>query len=1241
MEEHKEPTKSIFRQRRWQVVSVIFLLFLTYTVSGFYLLPWVLKTQAEKRLPAVLLRPVTLNQVQFNPFTLRLQVDGFTVKGGTDKKNFLKIDSLLLDIAGLLSLTNRALVFEQIDIQRPYFDAVKNRDLSYNFSDILNAVTAPSPETEAEIPASENSGFRFSLNNITLVGGLLEFDDKSTDTVHKVTDIAISLPWVSNFPQLIEDDVEPSFSAVINGTPLSAKGTSKPFNHTLETHFAINLDKLDLPYYLSYLPGERNFNLAAGTLTTRLDLVYVQPKASKPRLILKGTVTINDFLVSGKDKEKDYRFISFPELVISLGSGNLLAGEIFLDEIVCRKPEIDFLHRPDGVYYLPQLIAAASNDGQSPPAAAAAKNGGPPEKKPDNELVFKLRKMRLEEGVLRLHDKRVTPAFSSRFSPVDFTLENFSTISGEPAQYQLQLKSDLGETLSLSGGVSLSPLKVTTHFELQNLPLPKYVAYYKNYFAGRFSGSRLGLQGDVAVAQTEAGEIRMQLHEFACELDDCRLSTPDGKPVIDLPRLEMTQGEIDFDEHECVIGSVRGAKGSVTLVHRKDGTMNLADFVPVQEDSNKRKPGKNKPEKELDANSGTSSSVAQTIEKPWHLLLNKGSLQDFSINFKDLMPAQATQFQVDKINLVLNQIGTGKGEAGNLQLDLRLARKGTLAVVGAVGLDPVKTELNIDLKKLPLPIFQNYLDGYLDLALVSGDFTTKGDLLFQEDSIPGNRVAFTGKLVLDNLKTTTVGRSGELLDWQRLELEKFVYSSQPPALSIKRVLSKGLKVNLVKDSDGRTNFEKTVPESTVPEKVAPAENVKQTAKVASQKQATPEKTQALPVDIKEFELVDSTFVFLDNSLSPAVEILLDDFAGSITGISSSGKKPATVDLSGTLNNQAAISVSGAVNPFPEELFVDLQIKGEGVGLTSVSPYSGKYVGYAVSKGKVSFDLNYQVKDYKLVAKNNIFIDQFDFGSSVESPDAMHLPIKMAVSLLRNRQGEIDLNLPVSGDLNDPEFSLGGIIVKVFFNLITKAVTSPFALIGSLAGGGADLNLITFAPGQAELDDVSQQNLQKLAKVLYDRPGLKVEIIGHALSPGDREALQNAHFMRLLQLQKLKDVSGKKQAQNIADVVIGKDEFKDYLWQAYKAAPIEKEKVLLGLVKKIDPVEQERLLRASVKVNDDELSALATRRARAVMDFLIEKGPIEAKRLFLVAPQIVASVSDSEVEKGTQVEIKIK
>ncbi|MCK5914626.1 MAG: DUF748 domain-containing protein, partial [Deltaproteobacteria bacterium] len=391
---------------------------------------------------------------------------------------------------------------------------------------------------------------------------------------------------------------------------------------------------------------------------------------------------------------------------------------------------------------------------------------------------------------------------------------------------------------------------------------------------------------------------------------------------------------------------------------------------------------------------------------------------------------------------------------------------------------------------------------------------------------------------------------------------------------------------------------------------------------------------------KQLEFTDSSLSFLDRSLSPSVEMVLADLAGSITGLTSLDEKPAVVKLSGKLNDQSPVSISGSINPLGENVFVDLQVKGEGLGLTTVSPYSGKYVGHAISKGKVSFELDYKIEEHQLKAQNVIFLDQFDFGSTVESSDAMSLPVKLAVSLLRNRQGEIDLNLPIEGDLSDPEFSLGGIIIKVIVNLIVKAATSPFALIGSLAGGGGDLNLVTFVAGQAELDAGAGEQLQKLAGVLYDRPGLKVELIGRADGTVDRDALQEGHFMKLLKAQKFKDMATKNRPPVIADVVVEKDEFQEYLWSAYKAAPIKKEKILL-LVKKIEPLEQERLLREFVKVGDDELLTLARKRARAVMSFLVAKGPLEAKRLFLVAPQLLSADGAAATGKGLQVEIKIK
>ncbi|HIE06679.1 MAG TPA: DUF748 domain-containing protein, partial [Desulfarculaceae bacterium] len=862
--EEQEREKKRVPARRWQVLIAILLLLLIYTLSGFFLLPWVLKNQAEKRLPELLQRPVTVGQIQFNPFTLQLKINDFIVRERHDHEVFVKIDDLLLDVAGFLSLSNRALVLEQLDIQGPYCKMIRNRDLSYNFSDLLEMLKVPATD-EKDPAADEGSAVHFSLNNITVNQGLVAIDDGHRDTVHEIAEIVIQLPQISNLPNLVKTDVRPSFSAVVNGTPLNVKGKTLPFHETLETHFTINLDKLNLPYYLSYLPGERNFALASGFLSTRLDLVYIQSEKSIPRLSLSGTATISDFLVSGKGDENNYRFISIPELVVTLGQGNLLAGEIFLDEIVCRRPEINLLLKSDGAYYLPMLIAAASADGQNAEGQSASGIAPAPksetEKKSATKITFRLGKMHLQEGLLTVLDRRVTPAFSRRLYPVDCKLENFTTVAGEQAHYSLNLESDLGESLAGSGEFTLEPLEVNTHFDLQGLPLPKYAAYYRPFFAGKFAGGQLSLAGDVTVAKTEAGDILMQLEELGCKLENCKLSTPDGTSVLSLPHFELSQGVIDFDERECVIGLITGDQGHLNLIRRPDGTLNLVDLLPPAE------AGKSGAQ-------AAAQSPAPPTDDAWHLLLTRGNLQGCAVTFEDKVPPGGrTVFAGDQINLRIDQFGTGRNETGKLDLKLRLAKRGKLSVKGAVGIEPLQAELDINLQKFPLPLLQNYLNEYLDLVLVRGEFATNGHLSLLQGEARDDKIDFAGDLSLDNLKTVDSEQAADIFDLRHLALSRFKYNAQPPSLSLEKALFKGLQVNFIKEGDGLTNLEKVV----VKEAPAAAD------KVDGQPETDVASDSALKLDLKELALDDSSIMFLDRSVSPVVEIFFDDLNGSVTG----------------------------------------------------------------------------------------------------------------------------------------------------------------------------------------------------------------------------------------------------------------------------------------------------------------------------------------------------------------------
>jgi hypothetical protein len=269
-------------------------------------------------------------------------------------------------------------------------------------------------------------------------------------------------------------------------------------------------------------------------------------------------------------------------------------------------------------------------------------------------------------------------------------------------------------------------------------------------------------------------------------------------------------------------------------------------------------------------------------------------------------------------------------------------------------------------------------------------------------------------------------------------------------------------------------------------------------------------------------------------------------------------------------------------------------------------------------------LKYLIVKRKLDASNNVFLDQFTFGESVDSPEATKLPVRLAVALLKNRKGEIQLDLPVSGSLDDPKFSAWGVVVKIIVNLLVKAATSPFALLGAIFGGGEELSYLEFDYGKAILDAPGEAKLKTLIKALHDRPALKLEIEGHVDKEKDREALRQSLFDRKIRSQKLKDLVGKgMEVPTLDNVVVDAKEYPEYLKRAYRAEKFPKPRNILGMAKDLPVPEMEKLMQAHIQVTDDDLHLLAQKRAQAVKDYLLASKQVEPERVFLVEPKALA------------------
>jgi len=352
-------------------------------------------------------------------------------------------------------------------------------------------------------------------------------------------------------------------------------------------------------------------------------------------------------------------------------------------------------------------------------------------------------------------------------------------------------------------------------------------------------------------------------------------------------------------------------------------------------------------------------------------------------------------------------------------------------------------------------------------------------------------------------------------------------------------------------------------------------------------------------------------------------------------------KAGDVELHGKIDNAAPVDIVGRVNALSPELFVDLGAQAKDIELPPLSPYSIKYAGYGIQRGKLSVKLKYFIENRTLTAENNVYLDQLTFGEKVDSPTATKLPVLFAVALLKDRNGVIDIDLPISGSIDDPQFSVWGIVGRVLLNLLTKAVTAPFTLLASLAGSKEELSYVEFDAGRASLDASDEGKLKSLSKALDDRPQLKLDVAGRVDPEGDREALRKLSIEQKVKQQKWTELRRQGAAPPTADeVTVDKAEYEKYLRLAYRAEDFPKPRNAIGFVKDIPVEEMENLMYTNAKVGDEELRVLANKRAQAAKDWIVENGKIPAERVFLVAPKLSA---DGIKDKGkpARVEFAIK
>ncbi|WP_428827671.1 DUF748 domain-containing protein [Azonexus sp. IMCC34842] len=668
---------------------------------------------------------------------------------------------------------------------------------------------------------------------------------------------------------------------------------------------------------------------------------------------------------------------------------------------------------------------------------------------------------------------------------------------------------------------------------------------------------------------------------------------------------------VDLPAHRVDIGEVSNQQARARMLRNKEGKIEWVSS-PVL--------------KTIRATDAKANDV-----KPWIGNVAKLTVDDLAFHFEDQATKPAAIQELDGFSLRGENLGNVPGKKGRIRLQGKINKQGSLNVDGSVQLMPLDLALQVETQSIPLLPLQPYFTEQLNIALTRGQVSNKGEAIVQIDK-SGLKASYKGTATLGDLLAVDKLNNADFLRWKSLFLGGIDFRLEPMTINVGEIALTDFYSKLILNQSGRLNLQDIVrkPEAgAVPVTTAAARPVAVAAAPAK---------APLPIKIGKVTLQNGTINFSDFFVKPNYTVNVTKLGGRVTGLSSAADTVADLDLRGSYAKSAPVKIQGKLNPLAAKSYLDIKAEVSGVDLVGFSPYSGKYAGYNIEKGKLSLNLAYKLENNQLTADNKVFIDQFTFGEPVDSPDATKLPVNLAISLLKNNRGEIDINLPIAGSLDDPQFSVGGLIVKVIVNLFVKAVTSPFALLGSMFGSGEELSNVEFAAGRAGINESASKTLETLAKALNERDSLELEIGGRADPVADKEGLKRVALERALRVEKRGDQAKSGDAgDGTGRLEIAPEEYKTYLTRAYKAAKFPKPRNIIGLQKDLPVEEMEKLMLANLPATDDDVRQLAQRRAENVQVWLIEQGKVAAERLFIVPPK----VEPDEKGKSSRVDFSLK
>jgi hypothetical protein len=688
--------------------------------------------------------------------------------------------------------------------------------------------------------------------------------------------------------------------------------------------------------------------------------------------------------------------------------------------------------------------------------------------------------------------------FTTTIGPVTFALTEFHTSSSRGAPYHFDAITESGERLAWTGTLQAAPLQSSGKLSIENLSLVKYAPYYADHLNGDLTAGTLGVQGRYEFSLAADGKPHLEFLEGGVSLRGLTLlERASRQPVLDVASFDVTGIHTNLTTRQVTVGAVDLIGAHVRARRETDGAINLLALLasPVPGTAGAPVPA-----------AATTATPATLPAPPLGLAITAITVKETRIDFLDNAAPRPVRLGWENIQASLRDVSLLPGALMPVELAVTWAPRGTVRLTGSLALNPWQAKLDTVIEGVELLPLSPYLEQFAAARLTGGSFTAqlKVDAHGENPETPAGLV--TGNLRLDNFALVDAAHNEPLAGFGAVALTGLrATMGQQTGLTLDELGVTAPYARVVMNPDKSLNLGVVFgdPDTTPPGAVEPplsaiAEPVAQST--------SPSPTLA----ITRMVITDGDYRFTDRSITPAVNLSLNRFGGTLSGLSSTEAGKAEVDLKAMVDGAGLVSITGRIDPLKEKKSIALKVDFKNVDLLPFSPYSGKYAGYELIRGKLLLDLNLAVEGSNIDAANVVTLNQFTFGNQVSSPDATSLPVRLGVALLKDRDGNIVIDLPIKGSTQDPEFRIGRVVSRVIVNLLSKVATSPFALLGAAFGGNAEeLSHQDFAAGSADLLPSETKKIEVMIVALTNRPALNVALEGTFDRAADSHVLKRS------------------------------------------------------------------------------------------------------------------------------------